>query len=33
MTFALTHKLHPELVIIGNSEEDWKALHVALKEA
>ncbi len=27
------HKLHPELITIGKSEEDWEALRAALKEA
>jgi len=29
----LVHKLHPELVTMGNSEADWEALRAALKEA
>jgi hypothetical protein len=29
----IVHKLYPELVAMGNSDEDWKALHAALKEA
>jgi hypothetical protein len=29
----MVHKLHPELAIMGRSEEDWKALQDALQEA
>jgi transposase len=29
----IVHKLHPELATMGHSEDDWKALQDALKEA
>jgi transposase len=29
----MVHKLHPELVTMGNSAGDWEALHNALREA
>lgn len=29
----LVHKLYPELITIGSSEEDWEQLRAALKEA